>query len=142
MNKPLIYFAHPVNSYNTSLEEQLVSIIENSLPEYEVLNPNQQKHQIGYQIYKKQTGNGMAYYYSKVLPRTSAGIFLPFPDGTFGAGVGGEAKWFMEHNKPTYVISPGGLITMQEIELNKILDVPATIKRVYEYDYYGNHNDF
>lgn len=92
VNKKIMYFGHPVNTYNTFFEEELVNVIQKKFPDWQIENPNQQKHQDGYLDWKKKTGNGMDYYFKEVLPSVDGGIFLPFADGRFGAGVFGEAQ--------------------------------------------------
>ena len=107
------------------------------MPYYELLNPNQEEHYQNYKKWKEQYGDGMPYYYNEVLPRCEAGILLPFPEGTFGAGVGGEAKWFLDNKLQTYIIELDGVIKLQNIDKSKILNVADTIDRVYNYDYFG-----
>lgn len=102
IDKPAIYFAHPINYYNTPKEKFLIKKIAEELPEYKIYNPNQKHNQENYQLWKKETGNGMEYYFNVILPQMDAGIFLPFFDGMWGAGVFGEAG-FLKKNGKTYL---------------------------------------
>ena len=90
--KPKLYFGHPVNVYDTELETKLLKRILAAFPSCEIENPNQPIHEKGYQDYKARTGNGMDYYNVEVLPKCVGGIFLPFRDGKWGAGVFKEAQ--------------------------------------------------
>lgn len=130
--KPKMYFGHPVNVYNTHQEVQLVDIIKRAFPQYAIENPNQLRHQQGYQRFKKEQGNGMQYYFTQVLPNMAAGIFLPFEDDMFGAGVYGEAKFLAEHNKPIWEISFDGGISILKLSDSRALSIEETRKRVYK----------
>ncbi len=111
-----IYFGHPVNTYGTELESELLAVIRECFPGNEIENPNQKKHQDGYKEWKEKTGNGMDYFYKKVLPACQIGIFLPFRDGKWGAGVYKEAKKMSETGCPIFRISNEGLISLVKIE--------------------------
>ena len=126
-----IYFAHPVNTYNTELETELLDIIAEHFPDYDIENPNQKKHEEGYQAFKRDHGSGMEYYFTQVLPNMDAGIFLPFEDGMFGAGVYKEAQWLQDHGKPLYEINSAGTITDLVLSEERKLSVQETRSRVY-----------
>ena len=127
-----IYFGHPVSVYNTPEEKKLISIIEEIFPHFEVENPNQPHHAQGYQDWKKQKGNGMLYYYEKVLPFMSAGVFLPFEDGMWGAGVFNEAEFLQEQQKSVYEIDYSGEISRIIVDPSKKLSIEETRARVYK----------
>lgn len=127
-----LYFGHTVDIYNTPKEQELIAIIGRALPEYEVENPNHPLHEEGYQTYKKEKGSGMKYYFEKVLPAMDAGVFQPFEDGKFGAGVFGEAKFLYEQGKPIYEITLDGVVSTLEIDASRALSVEETRKRVHK----------
>jgi len=129
--KPRLYFGHTVDIYNTPKEQELMAAIEIALPEYEVENPNQPSHEEGYQQYKREKGSGMKYYFEEVLPNMDAGIFQPFADGKFGAGVFGEAKFLHEQGKPVYEITLEGVVNRLELDASRTLSVEETRARVY-----------
>jgi hypothetical protein len=82
----LIYFAHPINTYNTDIENEAMAIIKSSL-NYVILNPNKQEHQ---DAYAKQ---GMQYFLDLVTTCVAL-IAMPFPDGKYGHGVWTNySKW-------------------------------------------------
>ncbi|MCK9345069.1 MAG: hypothetical protein M0P64_03015 [Candidatus Pacebacteria bacterium] len=125
-----LYFGHPVNVYNTPLEQELLEKIAEIFPGWEIENPNQRHHAGGYEKYKNETGNGMDYYTEVVLPSCSAGIFLGFRDGTWGAGVFREALHFADAQQPVWEISPSGSVSSPDINLIKVLSVSETRMRI------------
>jgi hypothetical protein len=104
-----LYFGHPVNTYDTELEERILAALTRIFPERTIENPNQPHHQEGYSRYKHERRSGMLYFYEEVLPHCDGGVFLPFGDGMWGAGVFGEADFLMNHDKEVWVITPGSL---------------------------------
>jgi hypothetical protein len=127
-----IYFGHPVNTYNTPLEKELIAIIAEAFPEYTVENPNQEHHQRGYQDWKARCGNGMRYYFEEVLPKMAAGAFLPFEDGFWGAGVYGEAEFLKTLGRPIYTVSWRKEISLAFLDPARCLSIEATRERVYK----------
>jgi len=108
---PKIYFGHPVNTYNTSLEERLMASIQRNFPDHKIENPSEPHHQGGYQKWKQETGNGMNYYFEIVLPSCdTGGVFLPFRDGMWGAGIFSEAEFLTQRERHIWQINAGGFI--------------------------------
>tara|TARA_Y100000310_G_scaffold343165_1_gene449586 strand:+ start:2523 stop:2933 length:411 start_codon:yes stop_codon:yes gene_type:complete len=126
-----IYFGHPISIYNTSKEAELITRIEQVFANYTVENPNQPHHTQGYQNFKISSGNGMLYYYQEVLPKMSAGIFLPFEDGMWGAGTFGEAEFLHELEREIYTIDLAGDILDATLDPSKKLSIEDTRARVY-----------
>lgn len=128
-----IYFGHPVNIYNTKKEVELINIISNAFPKYNIYNPNQKHNQKNYQLWKKETGSGMKYYYDVVLPKMEAGIFMTFEDGMWGAGVFGEAELLYNNGKSIWEIDNNGIIMyLPKLNLEKKLSIEETRERVYK----------
>lgn len=126
-----IYFGHPINIYNTELESRLLVQISDYFPGWFIENPNKPEHQEGYGRWKEQYGNGMDYYYAVVLPTCSAGIFLPFRDGKWGAGVFGEAQFLHKINHPIFQITWNGEITIVgDLGNIPVLSIEETRKRI------------
>ena len=109
------YFAHPVNIYGEPLEAAFEELIAQALTggRHDVIeNPNQPCHQIGYDRYarrKKESGlnhKGMNYFYDEVLPNCLGCVAVPFLDFRIGRGVAGEMQWFIEKNKPVWIVFP------------------------------------
>lgn len=131
MKKEKIYFGHPVNIYNTPKEEELVKIIENHFSQFELENPNQLHHSQNYIKWKTEKGDGMLYFTEVVLPSVEAGIFLPFEDSMFGAGVYKEAVFLYDLGKRIYEISFDGNIADMVLDEARKLSVSETRERVY-----------
>lgn len=131
MKKERLYFGHPINFNNTPKERQLVSKIEAEFSSCIIENPNSPVHQEGYRRFKAERQNGMLYYFEEVLPKMAGGVFLPFDDGFFGAGVYGEARFLHERHKPIFQITLHGAISILDIREARALSVEETRKRVY-----------
>ena len=126
-----LYFGHPINTYNTDLERQLILSINVAFPDCVIENPNAQKHQDGYVLWREKIGNGMAYFIEEVLPHCGSGIFLAFRDGKFGSGVVSEMRFFTERNYPTWEILPNGDISaLKTPHADRILSVEETRSRI------------
>lgn len=132
--KKRLYFGHPVNTYNTEIEKMLLHVIALHFPGHDIENPNKKHHQEGYKYYKETTGSGMNYFYELVLPFCDSGIFLPFRDGKWGAGVFGEALFFTERGQRIYEIDCRANIKMADIKSVKSLSIPETRQRVYDHN--------
>lgn len=128
-----IYFGHPVASFNTKEERQLIRHIKEAFPDYKIENPNQPCHDEGYQRYEAKTGNGMDYFLAEVLPYMDAGVFLPFSDGKLGAGVFWEAEFIANAGKPIYEISLERIIIFMAIDVSRRLSAEETNARFYSW---------
>lgn len=148
MVKELVYFGHPVNSYDTVMESFLEDVIKEELGNVNnsdlfagiLFNPNNDFSKQMYQRYKmKEDSTGLDYYFSQVLPFCKAGVFLPFPEGVFGSGVMSEMKWFDDRGLPTYTIDDNGFLTKNDdILFCSYYNIQETLERVYDMDYFGN----
>lgn len=128
---PRLYFGHPINTYDTPLEDILINAIQAKFPDWEIENPNRPHHQHGYREYKRETGNGMNYFFARVLPYCGAGVFLPFPDGRWGHGVFQEALFLGGRGRPVHLITTGELIFPAELHTVPVLSVEETRSRIY-----------
>lgn len=127
-----LYFAHPVNVYNTPLEQRLLRELSIIFPAWEVENPNQPHHQEGYKKWKKDKGNGMLYYFEDVLPKMDGGIGLVFPDEKFGKGVAGELEFLIKAGKLCWEMNQyGAFLSILSIPQERILSVEETKQRIY-----------
>ncbi|MBI5046099.1 MAG: hypothetical protein HZC14_03840 [Candidatus Niyogibacteria bacterium] len=125
-----LYFGHPINTYDTELEKQLLKAISEIFPGWSIENPNQKHHQAGYEYFLKLTGHEMEYFYKEVLPKCHAGIFLPFRDGKWGAGVFKEAAFMASRKRPIYQITADGVITEVILKDDQMLSVEETRSRI------------
>lgn len=107
-----LYFGHPLSSYDTEIEASLLQKIAKVFSDWDIENPNQRYHSEGVRRWREKTGNPMDYFYEELLPRCcKGGVFLPLRDGSWTAGVYGEAQWFLDHGFPIWKVDAGGLIT-------------------------------
>ncbi|MFC1757054.1 hypothetical protein ACFLZC_02790 [Patescibacteria group bacterium] len=128
--KNKIYFAHPVNTYGTPLEEMMIIIIQETFPGFVIENPNQEKHRIGYAKWKEKYENhvvksGMNYFYDEVLADCEAGtVAMPFADMRFGAGVASETIYTIKKDRNVYLIETPNLDNIRdftEVEIGTML---------------------
>lgn len=130
MKKHVLYFPHPVNTYDTAVEKEILILIQQYFPDFVVENPNQLCHQKGYAEWKKRyentdgkTKSGMSYFFDVVMPNCDAGaVALPFLDGKFGAGVAGEVIYAVQKQRGIWLIEAPVLkiirpFTLKEIKL-------------------------
>lgn len=124
-----LYFGHPLSVFDTDIESELIDTIESTFPEYTIENPNQPHHKENYEKWEEE-GTGMDYYFEEVLPAMDAGVFLPFEDGTYGAGTAAEARFLADRERPVYEIDYSGEITDLSIDEMDVLSVEATRERL------------
>lgn len=72
----------------------------------------------------------MDYYFQEVLPGCSAGIFLPFRDNSWEAGIVGEAECLTQRGCPIYQITMEGVISRVNLEEIRSLTIEETITRI------------
>lgn len=125
-----LYFGHPINIYDTDTELQLLNQIRKAFPDWDIENPNQRQHQEGYKSWKESGGNGMDYFFKMVLPSCRAGIFLPFRDGAWGAGVFGEAQFLSGQGCPIYQITNDGCVSQIDLTEVSALSIEETRSRI------------
>ena len=122
MEKTKIYFAHPLNVYDTPLEAAMEILIREALPEYEIESPSKPHHQKGYEEWKERTAlnrdkhNAMAYFYEVIMPQCFGCVSLPFLDLRMGLGVNGETKNTIERGEPAYFIAPTRTAIQKDID--------------------------
>jgi hypothetical protein len=120
MNKPVLYFAHPVNTYDKQIEKAMLERIYRHFPNFIIENPNQPQHQEGYAEYKKKYENtpgksGMTYF-EEVLENCDGGtIALPFLDCRLGAGVASEVIFNLKRGRDVWFICFTQMPTRQVI---------------------------
>jgi hypothetical protein len=120
-----IYFGHPVNVYGTDLEKFLLDTLRVAFPGREIEDPSQKHHSEGYKR------AGMDYFLKEVLPNCDGGVFLPFRDGKWGAGIFKEAKFLAERGFPIWQITPDGVMRMlPNLSQIKVLTVEETRSRI------------
>lgn len=125
-----LYFGHPANTYNTPLEADLLKTIAEQYPGFDVINPNSPEHEAGYKLFCETHGIGRAYFFTKVLPKCNAGIFLPFRDGAWSIRVFSEAEFLVKQWSPVRQISPEGKISWVNLNNVTVLSIEETRARI------------
>lgn len=128
---PRIYFGHPVNAIGTTLEEESLDTIRRWFPDHEIDHPGEHVDNYFEWRDEKDGVTGMDYYFQEVLPDVDIGVFLPFEDGTYGAGMADEARFLADQDCPVYEMDYEGNIyeiTVDEIEA---LTIEETKDRIY-----------
>ena len=105
-----VYFAHPVSDYGgTARQLRAVAAIEahfagtadtspfSSPIPFELINPDRPEHQKGY------IRDGMDYF-RRLMDGCHHLIFMRFPDGSIGAGVGAEIKSAFSRGIPVFEV--------------------------------------
>lgn len=129
MSKSKLHFGHPLSTYGTIVERKLIKIIKKRFPDYELDNCNQLHHQKAARKSEKETGNPMEYFFKEFIPKMALGVFLPYRDGMFGAGVYDEAVQMSKEGKPIFQIDCDGKITEMRLDNSKKLSVQETQAR-------------
>jgi hypothetical protein len=128
---PKLYFGHPINVYNTDLEKELLQKILIEFAGWVLENPNQPHHDQAYMDRKKAGQNPMDYFFDEILPSCDGGVFMPFRDGKFGAGVAGEAKALAARGCSVWKIDHlGNLSQWDPNDESTVLSVDETRARV------------
>ena len=130
-----IYFAHPINIYNTSYETELLKNLENLFPESNIENPNQKHHSENYHFWRDNSVSGMNYFLEVILPseKIIGGVYLPFGDGMIGAGIFKEMKKLEELKKPIYEYKNSKVAEeIKVLDESRKLSVEETRERVYK----------
>ncbi len=124
----IVYFGRPVDTFNDGqlFELLTLAILRFFNTKIEIIDPGLQVHHEGYLRHKKEHGYGMRYYFDEVLPDATVGVFLPFPDGTIGAGVWAEAEFLANRGCLVYEIDREGNITHFNFDESRRLSVEQT----------------
>ncbi|MDD3101689.1 MAG: hypothetical protein PHE59_00880 [Patescibacteria group bacterium] len=126
-----IYFGHPQNVYNTDLEKRLLEKIDFYFPKWEIINPAEKCHQEEAKRLKQKRGSAAAMdYFIKLISDCEVGIFLPFKDNKWGAGIFKEAKNIAKRGGIIYKIDEKGTIDNIKFNLVKHLSIKETRARI------------
>lgn len=136
---PRIYFAHPINSYDTPLEITLLgAIYKHFSGMISVVNPSDRIHQQKISALKEEyaersiASKKIMEYFFEVTSMCQGGVGLAFPDGTLGAGVYSELKRLAEHKHPIWLITEDGVMSpVTDIAHAPHLSIDDTRARVY-----------
>lgn len=139
MKKKKVYFAHPISTYNTILEEYFLEYFASD-DSIEILNPNTPEHQ------KNCAIKGMDYF--KDLVQSCDCLYsYSFGDKTIGAGIAKEMDWMKEKGGKVLFFSLFDkfekMTTKTSAEQFKVLSVEETrIKlKSYKHGTYKKQNN-
>lgn len=121
-----IYFAHPINAYDTALETQAIRALRQA--GFTVVNPSDAEHQA-------TCGNDMNRW-TALAGSCDAIAFLPFEDGAIGAGVAQEVDTVHKQGKPVFKLTLDGrtLMPMAQWPGNEeVLSVEDTRARLHPF---------
>lgn len=118
-----IYFAHPITDYGKQREGNVLTWLE--ADGWEVENPNQPHHQVGYD-------QGGMEYFQRLASECDALVFTRFPDGSIGAGVGKEIDAAQASGRPVYEWFDGEMYSTYGLP-TPVLSVPQTRARIAQY---------
>lgn len=124
MPEPVLYFAHPINVYDTELEAGLLVRIAERFHGRRILNPNAPEHDAGYKR------KGMAYFIDDILPGCDEGVLLAFRDGMIPAGVYKEAEKLHDACCPVWEVLPDGTFKTWAPNPARCLTVEETRARI------------
>ena len=101
-----IYFGHSRLSYGTEIEAKAIEKIRKRYPNYRLLNPNKEKHQINcHDFYNGVPGTEMEYFLN-LTKMCEFGIFMVYDEDKWSPGSYTEATRMMQDGKRVYLLSP------------------------------------
>ncbi len=101
-----IYFGHSRFTYGTEVEAKAIEVIRKKYPNYRLLNPNKDKHQINCNhFYDGVPGTEMEYFLN-LAKMCEFGIFMVYDEDKWSPGSYTEATRMMEDCKKVYLLSP------------------------------------
>lgn len=123
MSKRKLYFAHPINTYGTEEEAQILSAFQDH-PTYEIVNPSDKAHQLVVSTIKTEFNKRaeqeadpakktalreegsvkIMEYFTKLAADCDGCAFLAFDDGKIGAGIAKEIKAVLDKKGPVFEI--------------------------------------
>lgn len=136
-----VYFAHPINTYNTEAESTIVMALEAT--GYKVVNPNSQQCRSRVSDFRAEYNDkaisspAVMGYFVGVCDGCDGGIFWAFEDGKIGAGVAKEIKSFFDRDAPVLEVmlaKDGETVQIEQVKeypADRVLSVEETRARVY-----------
>lgn len=128
MNKIKCYYAHTMTSYGSTIETQDIELLT-SLG-FEVINPNQEKYQKGYEEYVKKYGkeDGMGYFANIISNKCNMVAFRSLPNGKILSGVAYEIAYAKSLKYP--------IIELPCSLSYRVMDYPETKQYLTELGHY------
>lgn len=127
MKKKICYYAHPMLSYDSTVEEADVKLLE-SLG-FEVINPNTQIHRVQLELYIAEYGKeNVMDYFTAIVRKCDVLAFRTVPEAVIFSGVATEIKAAQEEGIP--IIEIPSRLNM------RMLNYPDTKEYLYETGFY------
>lgn len=98
-----IYFAHPINTYETPVDEKCIQIIKDNLGE-QIINPSDKLIQKTFGEYRIAHPDTYMEFFKELVSSCDTIVYLPFKDGMVGAGIWYEVKNVFENGGKIYEI--------------------------------------
>ncbi len=130
MHKKL-YYMHPINTYNTPLEQTHLRLIEQLFPHWEIVNPNTPHHIEGYANSLLKNAGPLDYFIA-LASTCYTGVALPFRDGMIGSGVYAEITTLRTLHRPVWILTHDNMLHSwnDEHDAHKILTLEETRHRI------------
>jgi hypothetical protein len=130
-----IYFAHPINTYNTEYEIMSIKSIKDKFPNSIILNPGEQQYQDGFKDYISNDPKEYMGYFRDLVNTCSVIVYLPFRDMKIGAGVRYEIYHLHQRFNNIYEINPKNF-SIRKVNMNHVntntLTIDETRRRIKE----------
>lgn len=129
---PIIYFAHPVNTYGTDIEKKCISLIENKFRNCTIINPGEEYYQTSFKTYKEKNPRDYMNFFKELVETCSYIVYLPFIDMKIGAGVWFEVQQLYKIADNIYEINISdnqiNKVTINHVNDNKLSVEETRIK--------------
>lgn len=100
----MIYFAHPMGTYDSTIEKAILSEMERIFQVHsnEIINPNTERIRNALSLFRRRAYQiNVMVFFSFLIDISDKIVFLPYADDTIGAGVWKELKHALEDNADT-----------------------------------------
>lgn len=99
MNKPLCYYAHTMLSYDSTIEQQDIQLLERL--GFKVVNPNSKKIKEGLKVFlDRNTKDKTMDYFKEIVSECDLVAFRALPNGDILSGISAELQMALECNIP------------------------------------------
>lgn len=105
-NNNIIYFAHPINTYNTEIEDKSIESIKKKFINSKIINPGEKKHQDEFDVYRRNNPNNYMKYFKDLVSNCTSIVYLPFRDDKIGAGIRYEVYQLNRGGYDIYRVDP------------------------------------
>ncbi len=121
-----IYFAHPINTYDTKYESLSISSIKDMFPKSTIINPGEEFHINSFKDYVSNDPEEYMGYFRDLVNTCSVIVYLPFTDGKIGAGVRYEIFHLHKRFDEIYEINPNDF-TIRKVSMGYVNDNTLSI---------------